>query len=142
MRLCNYCREPLTEEEEASPALYEGETLCNTCHCDLNHFTCSWCEGCGENEEKHRYVMVFDADEAGVALPGLYRVTTTPYYWHGLIGGGGLDPWAVTWLGFVAECRTDPDGAPCGHLCLDCQIRALEEIIYETRCIAAALRHP
>lgn len=136
---CDWCDEPLTEEEEAFPQFRNGDLVCQQCLCDDEHFTCCWCENCGEEEDQHRYVMVFDHHIAGTSLPGLYRVERPTYYAAGIIGSGWLDPSALTWLGFLATLKADPQDYPCGHLCSTCQERALAEIAYETRCMAYML---
>jgi hypothetical protein len=138
MSLCDYCGRALTAEEAEEPMPPYGP-ICNDCYCEQAHFACSWCEACGEVADQDRYIMVFDADAALVPLPGLYRVETTPYATQGLIGSGWLHPETLTWLGFVASLQEDPEGYPCGHLCAPCQTRALAEITYTTRCMAATV---
>ena len=140
--ICAECNATLTPAEITEPIATGNGIVCSTCECDLLHFTCCWCGNCGKEADQERYVMVFDAAAADVALPGLYRIDALPYVNYGLIGGGSLCPWNLTWLGFLAALRTDDERAPCGHLCADCQVRALHELTYETRCGAAALLAP
>jgi hypothetical protein len=126
---CNECGTRIHDDEvEAArdAAEYCDELLCESCLCERDHFTCSACRECGEKSDQHAYVVVRDAEAAGVRLPGLYRVTQLPYYTQGLIGGGWLLPRAVTWLGFLET--VDTDDFPCGHLCAICQQRILADL--------------
>lgn len=137
---CDLCGKRLSQEEYENPVVRDGDTLCDDCETEHYKFTCSWCEDYKDQEVQHRYIVVFDAQEAGVDLAGLYRIDAYPYYTSGLIGSSWLHPGAVTWLGFLATLTENLDGFPCGHLCQACQTRALKEIAYETRCMAHAVR--
>ena len=130
---CDLCTAALNADELEAPYVVEGQTYCDACYYEEFQFTCSWCEEYGEVGDQQRYLVVYDAEAAGLALPGLYRFETTPYYTSGLIGGGWVHDWAVTWLGYLPNLR-EPDGYPVGHFCGACQAQALVEVQQATAC--------
>jgi hypothetical protein len=116
---CTMCEDTFTLDTDEVPAESpDGEVLCDDCECEHYHYACTWCGDCEDLEEQHRAVVVWDAAEAGVALPGLYLVRTTPYYWTRILESG-LNPHAVEWQGSLPPCPWD-DPYPCGHLCRSC----------------------
>jgi len=142
---CSTCGTDIPDDEvEAArdAAEYADELLCDRCLCDRDHFPCCACRECGELRDQHAYVVVVDAEAAGVRLPGLYRVTHLPYAMQGWISRGWLRPSAVTWLGFLdAVDAVDTDGYPCGHLCVRCQQRLLAALdLYALQTAWAAQR--
>lgn len=74
----------------------DGFTYCASCYCKAFHTTCVRCEECAETAEMDGYLVVEDAEAAGLALPGLYRVTDAAYYTSGLVGSSYIHRWAVT----------------------------------------------
>jgi hypothetical protein len=135
---CTSCGEPLTEEEQDAPRTGDdADVLCDECYHDLNEFDCCWCDASDEDTFQHVLLVVFDAHAAGVALPGVYRIDALPYVSQPLIEHGRLWEDALTWLGSLPACHAD--GSPCGHLCRRCQRRALDDVLYATRCAVAAL---
>jgi hypothetical protein len=133
--ICWGCENPLDEDERESPYDRDGHLWCDDCYHEEFEFTCCWCEEYGDNEDQHRYVVVFDAAACELALPGLYRVDHLPYYSQPLIGYGYILSRAVTWLGFLdALPRAGWYDYPAGHLCLRCQRRALAHVTHATDC--------
>ncbi len=135
---CPSCGERLSAAEEASPRTGDdADVLCDACYREFYEFDCCWCEEYDDDEYQHVLLVVFDALEAGVDLPGVYRINETPYYSQPLVGQGRLWEDSLTWLGYLQACLGD--GSPCGHLCQRCQRTALAEVLYGTRCGCAAL---
>ena len=133
LQCCN-CTQSLAPDEAEAPYERDGHVWCDPCYHDEYEFICSWCEEYGDIAVQHRYVAVFDADEAEVSLPGLYRVDHAPYYTSGYVGSGWLHSRAVTWLGYLPP-ESDAEGSyPCGHFCEYCQDRALTHIAHATAC--------
>jgi hypothetical protein len=114
---CEDCGREFPEDSEGSG------TQCGGCYVEEHCFGCAWCEAYGDVADQHAYVVVFDAWEVGVQLPGLYRVTGVPYYSQSMLGGGMLFRSCIEWVGFLPAM--EDDGCPCGHLCKDCQDRAV-----------------
>ena len=135
---CPSCGEPLTAEEEDAPRTGDDPAvLCDDCYREENEFDCAWCEDSEHQDVQHVLLVVFDAHAAVVALPGVYRIDALPYCSQPAVGHGRLWEDALTWLGYLPACHAD--GYPCGHLCRRCQRRALDDVLYGTRCGVAAL---
>lgn len=115
--ICEKCGREFLEDSEGT------DDLCGGCYVDEYCFCCVWCEEYGDVADQHAYVVVFDADDVGVKLPGLYRITHTPYYSQSMMGGGMLFRSCIAWQGFLPEMQDE--GYPCGHLCKECQERAV-----------------
>jgi hypothetical protein len=126
--VCDACETPLNDEEAETPYARNGLVWCDRCYREEFEFLCSWCEEYGDVEDQHRYVAVFDAEEAGLALEGFYRVIETRYYTQAMIGCGWLHPRALRWWGHLPPGLEEPDGYPVGHFCGGCQQRMLEQI--------------
>jgi hypothetical protein len=132
--ICWGCENPLDEDELESPYERDGHIWCDDCYHEEFEFTCYWCDEYGDNEDQHRYVVIFDAGACELALPGLYRVNRLPYYSQPMIGQGCILSRAVTWLGYLPPHIGDESWYPAGHLCAYCQRRALAHIAHATDC--------
>lgn len=116
---CTRCGEELDSEERESPRLDVDETaICDQCYHDNFEFTCSRCEGYGDNEDQHRYLVIFE--ECGGLRPGIYRINRKPYFISNY-----FDMW---WIKESLSRLRDADGYyadqdlyPSGHLCYGCQ---------------------
>jgi hypothetical protein len=136
--MCTSCGEELDQAERDAPLGGEHEAaLCDECYREFYEFTCCWCEDDDDDDYQHVLLVVFDAYEACIALPGVYRIDAMPYFSQPLIGHGRLWDNQLTWLGYLPGCHSD--GLPCGHLCRRCQALALADCRYGTRCGVAAL---
>ena len=123
---CEWCNKQIDNIYECDDGLY-----CESCYYDHTD-TCAWCEKrYKENTIPTDYVAVFDAEEAGIVLPGFYRVRETPYYRQPLIGPGQLYAEALQWLGHLPAGLEEPDGYPCGYFCRACQHRMLGMLVTE-----------
>ena len=83
-------------------------------------------------------MVVFDVEEAGIEA-GLYRILAYPVYIGSLLGGSFLCQSALTWMGYLPSDRKHAENYPCGFLCTACQQKALDFLLYTTRCGVAAL---
>jgi hypothetical protein len=116
---CSICEDTFTLQTGEFPvASPEGEDLCDECECEHYHYTCAWCGDCEDVAHQDHAVVVWDAAEASVELPGLYLVRETPYYWVRILESG-LYPHALQWLGWLPPCPW-PEPYPTGHLCRSC----------------------
>ncbi len=123
---CEWCDVQLDEEEASGPSLGEDdEIICDDCHHEQYEFVCCLCENYDENDIQHAMLVVFPYNEDDESLgvqPGVYRVTSLPYYDSPMLGKGRLRPSSLEWL-----CSCPPQviigGFPCGHLCGDCQAK-------------------
>lgn len=135
---CYWCEERLDADDAADPYLSDDEITCSDCYTEREQFLCCWCQEYGNNADRHNYLVVFDAKEAGIARPGLYRVTGAPYYCAPQFGRGFLFRSALTWVGDLLDVSLD-QWYPCGHLCAPCQAKALTTIeTYHMRCLCIA----
>lgn len=113
-------------EDRDRPIVRDGKPYCTACYVDDYTFACAWCEeDVEELDTQHDYVAVFDEEEAGLDLPGFYRVRHKSYVTHMLVGSGWLHAWALQWLGPLPAGLEEPDGYPCGHFCRACGQRML-----------------
>jgi hypothetical protein len=98
--------------------------MCHDCWREANTFACCRCRDDGDNEDKHKMLVVFESTAArfGAEIgPGVYRIANNPY-WESNI----LNSWLVSEhlerLCDLPKDLIDPDpDYPCGHLCLECQ---------------------
>ena len=124
MLQCAWC-EAFLLEDAATYAQRDGETVCDACLCEYEHFRCCWCEACDTAPAVHPYVVVFDAEAYEVPLPGLYRSASGQVWGH-------------EWVGFL-PLVTDPWGEDWGYLCAPCQQQALAHLaLYHAHCCAVA----
>lgn len=122
---CRHCGEALTAKD-----FYECEAgyYCEACY-DDETVACAWCEArYPEDAMLKDYLVVFDADAAGVVLAGVYRIREQPYFVQPLIGHG--------WLGPLPAGLENVEDYPCGHLCPACRERMLGVLATEHRLIA------
>jgi len=130
---CWQCETPLAPEYNGDDdAGYErdGDLWCYECYTEKYQFICAWCEDFGDVDDQHQYLLVFDAEEAGLDVPGVYRVTDLPYYTSALIGGGWMWQQSLQYLGPLPRTvQPEYQEYPCGHLCLECQREMLAELV-------------
>ncbi|MGE4195980.1 MAG: hypothetical protein AB7G11_02505 [Phycisphaerales bacterium] len=132
---CAYCGENLSDEEAESPHrdAPDGDIMCDECYHDKFEFTCCKCEDYGHINDQHKYLVVFDAEEAfskndckAGFTAGLYRVKANPYYTSDY-----LSAWLNTYnLERIGDLPTEADenGYPCGHLCKKCQDEVITKL--------------
>ena len=101
-----------------------GLPLCRDCYTDT-HFECCRCGDDEHESYQHEMVVVFDHQAAGLAQNGIFKITRKPYYSAPLIGNGEIFSDAVRFIAPVSKLYIDP-GYPCGHLCRDCQSKAMK----------------
>jgi hypothetical protein len=117
---CTICQDTFTLQTGEVPAESpEGEILCEDCLCDHYHYSCMWCGDCEHIEEQHRAVVVWDAAEAGVGLPGLYQVHETAILINAALEREGL-ALAVEWVGWLPPYPSYERPEPWGPLCRAC----------------------
>lgn len=96
------------------------------------------CGICEEYDDQHRMLAVVNGEEAGMD-PGLYLITSFPYYWDGIIEGH-LRRDCLEKIGPVPD---DVDeGWPCSHLCRSCQKKVTRDqyAVLVARCAEVAIR--
>jgi hypothetical protein len=124
---CWKCATPLDDD-----AGYErdNDLWCNECYDEEYEFPCAWCEEYGDVDDQHAYLLVVDEKEAGLDVPGVYRVTGVPYYTSPLIGRGWFFRSNLRYLGpLPSTFSVEGQWYPCGHVCLACQRRLLVELV-------------
>jgi hypothetical protein len=124
---CSCCGEPLMPEEIEYPQTDtdgDGGNICNECYHEHYEFTCCRCCNYGHVDDQHEMLVVFEEQYAhgklSIIMPGVYRITGSPYHGGPLIGRGYLNSDVLV---RIADVNPDMDGNgyPCGHLCKECQ---------------------
>lgn len=116
---CTYCG-----NEAESPRLDDvDDPICFDCYHEHYEFTCCWCQEDEHQDHQHKMLVLVDPKGAGIAV-GIYRIVSLPYYADGMIEGFLFES-ALEHLRDLPE-GIDTRGYPCGHLCRDCQKKAIE----------------
>lgn len=114
---CTECDDPLSDEEIEYPTDKGEGPICTNCECANHHWTCEFCQNCEEDDYIVEIFAVYDGDEAEVPV-GIYRILRRPFYYQGMLGGGGVFPDCVERVADLPqgqECEQ-----PCAFLCRDC----------------------
>ncbi len=83
-------------------------------------FTCCSCGNLEEAKYQHRFVVVLNADEAGIEETGTYRIKEFPYYISSYIDAHLISE-HLEWISDIPKEIDSDYPYPCGHLCRDCQ---------------------
>lgn len=138
VRTCTFCGAALDDDEAADPRREGDDILCDACWDARHTYECWLCLETEDETERHTYLVVMDPARCDLALPGLYRIDRTPYYWDGMLAAG-IYPRAVTWLGYLPEPPDAEGSYAAGDLCARCRRACLDHITYMARCSVAAL---
>lgn len=124
---CFWCDRELDDEEYESPQVCDGEVTCDECYRRKYCFDCCRCQEYEDNEVRDkpgRLLVVFDADEAGLPVSGLYEIVEWPYYTSDMFSMW-FNREAIRYVGYIHFSNYDI--YPCGHLCERCAQKARDE---------------
>src|SRR5690606_34937634 len=110
----------------------DGTVWCDECFRRLFTFHCCKCNDYEHNDNQHRYMVVFDEEEAGIPR-GVYRIIDKPYHISAMVGSGWLCNGSLLRVGEVPD-GCDSDGYPCDHLCTTCSEK-YEQVSPDHPCI-------
>ena len=84
--------------------------------------TCCECEEPEDRQNKNALMIVFEERGTSLERPGLYKITRFPYYMDGMVCGWIIES-SVQRVGDVPAWLSEPNGYPCGFLCVKCSAK-------------------